>query len=139
MRRMDFMARYLHLTNNYKDLEYQMRNLDIKYIFQSLIALLTITFFVVGGILVSRTLAPEGYPEEPSIWDRRFGDVVIETVITILFVVAFYVGYRYLNKRYINKKCIFCKGKRRGEVGYSYASGYYHLTCAEDAKRLRSQ
>lgn len=81
-----------------------MRNLDIKYIFHSLVALITIAFFVVGGIFVSRTLAPEGYPEEPSIWDRSFGDVVIETVITILLVVAFYVGYRYLNKRYMNKK-----------------------------------
>ena len=81
-----------------------MRNLDIKYIFQSLIALLTITFFVVGGILVSRTLAPEGYPEEPSIWDRRFGDVVIETLVTVLLIVAFYAGWWYMNKRYINKR-----------------------------------
>ena len=81
-----------------------MRNLDIKYIFQTLIALLTIAFFVVGGILVSRTLAPEGYPEEPSIWDRRFGDVVIETLVTVLLIVAFYAGWWYMNKRYINKK-----------------------------------
>lgn len=79
-----------------------MRNLDIKYIFQSLIALLTIAFFVVGGILVSRTLAPEGYPEEPSILDRRFGDVVIETLVMVLLVVAFYGVYRYMNKK--NKK-----------------------------------
>lgn len=63
-----------------------------------------IALFIVGGILVSRVVAPEGYPEEVSLWDRSFGDVVSETLIIVLVAVVFYGVWWYLNKRYIAKK-----------------------------------